>query len=142
MQPESHQSVSTGAEQLPVQPTIGPENIPSLPPIEVQVGRGQEAYEQRADTAGGAQNSGAPQYQTQQPVAPQVPQAVPVTQPTVGSPMVAADEDLIEKEWVDKAKEIIQRTGDDPYARSAQVSELQRSYLQKRYGKTVGVDTE
>jgi Txe/YoeB family toxin of Txe-Axe toxin-antitoxin module len=54
------------------------------------------------------------------------------------TPLVAADEDLIEKEWVDKAKEIIQQTKDDPHTRSQKVNELQRDYLQKRYGKVIG----
>ena len=54
------------------------------------------------------------------------------------TPLVAADEDLIEKEWVDKAKQIIEQTRDDPHARTQKVNELQRDYLQKRYGKVVG----
>ena len=54
------------------------------------------------------------------------------------NPQIAADEDLIEKEWVDKAKEIIEQTRDDPYVRTQRVNELQRDYLQKRYGKVVG----
>ncbi len=57
---------------------------------------------------------------------------------TSDTPLVAADEDVIEKEWVDKAKAIIQQTKDDPYKRTQQVNALQRDYLQKRYGKVVG----
>ena len=57
---------------------------------------------------------------------------------STSSPLVAADEDLIEKEWVDKAKEIIEQTKDDPHSRTQKVNELQRDYLQKRYGKVVG----
>lgn len=55
-----------------------------------------------------------------------------------GVPEVAADEDLIEKEWVDKAKKIIAETQDDPYKREQAVSQLQRDYLRKRYGKEIG----
>jgi hypothetical protein len=51
------------------------------------------------------------------------------------TPLLAADEDLIEKEWVDKAKKIILETKDDPYAREAAVTRLQADYLRKRYGK-------
>lgn len=54
------------------------------------------------------------------------------------APLVAADEDLIEKEWVDKAKKIVISTKDDPYRREAEVSKLQVEYLRKRYGKELG----
>ena len=139
MQPETNSQPSFSAEQLPVQPVVTPEAVPSLPPVEVQVGRGQEAYEQRAETT--QFNTAPAQVPLQQPVVPQAPQP-PQSAPaqTVGAPMIAADEELIEKEWVDKAKQIIAHTADDPFSRSAQVSELQRSYLQKRYGKVVGTD--
>lgn len=53
-------------------------------------------------------------------------------------PAVAADEDLIEKEWVDKAKQIISSTRDDPARREKEVSRLQADYLKKRYGKELG----
>ena len=71
-----------------------------------------------------------------------VPVPVPVQQQaddtTVG-PTIAADDDLIEKEWVDKAKKIIAETKDDPYRREQEVGKLQADYLRKRYGKELGV---
>ena len=45
---------------------------------------------------------------------------------------------VIEKEWVDKAKQIITETHDDPYQRSNRVNQLQKEYLKKRYGKDLG----
>lgn len=58
------------------------------------------------------------------------------TTPVVSdTPLVAGDDDLIEKEWVDKAKQIIEQTKDDPYRREQEVSRLQAEYLHKRYGK-------
>ena len=143
MQPEFQQPIPAPSEQLP--PQVGLEQVPSLPPIEVQVGAGQEAYEQRADSAGIAQLYADPVGQQpilQQPVAPPPYQVQQPSQATLIAPMIAADEDLIEKEWVDKAKEIIKSTADDPHARTAQVSELQRSYLEKRYGKKIGVEED
>lgn len=141
MQPETQQQNSYTSEQLPMPPSVGPEVIPSIPAIEVQPIQAAEAYEQRADAAGvAAQNAGAP-AQVAQPVAPQAPAPAAVPVQAVTAPIVAADEELIEKEWVDKAKEIIQRTTGDPHARTEQVSQLQRSYLEKRYGKVIGVDT-
>ena len=54
--------------------------------------------------------------------------------------VIAADEDLIEKEWVDKVKKIIILTKDDPYERSRVITQLQIDYLKKRYNKTLGKD--
>ena len=53
-------------------------------------------------------------------------------------PLVANDDDLIEKEWVDKAKKIIVETKDDPYTREREVGKLQADYLRKRYGRELG----
>ena len=50
----------------------------------------------------------------------------------------AADQDLIEKEWVEKAKRIINETRDDPYKREQEVSKLQIEYIRKRYGREIG----
>lgn len=77
--------------------------------------------------------------------APSVPQADDAQKTaTVASdddtPLVAADEDLIEKEWVDKLKKIIILTKDDPYERSRVITQLQIDYLKKRYNKTLGQD--
>lgn len=54
------------------------------------------------------------------------------------SPLVAGDDDLIEKEWVDKAKEIIAKTRDDPFRREAEIGKLQIDYVKKRYGRQIG----
>ena len=72
------------------------------------------------------------------PLPPVVPQTTPTTAPTDTNPVTAGDEDVIEKEWVDKAKKIIQETKDDPFARTNRVNELQRDYLKKRYNKDLG----
>jgi len=74
------------------------------------------------------------------PVLPTVPTpAVAIDDSQTQSyPLVAADEDLIEKEWVDKAKQVIAETKDDPYRREQEVKKLQIEYVQKRYGKAIG----
>lgn len=54
------------------------------------------------------------------------------------SPLVAGDEDVIEKEWVDRAKKIINDTKDDPHQREQQIKSLQIDYLRKRYGREIG----
>jgi ABC-type uncharacterized transport system involved in gliding motility auxiliary subunit len=53
-------------------------------------------------------------------------------------PATAADEDLIEKEWVDQAKKVISSTRSDPHEQARLVAELMRDYIRKRYGKEVG----
>lgn len=58
------------------------------------------------------------------------------------TPLVAADEDLIEKAWVDKAKKIVSETKDDPYIQEQAVSRLQADYMQKRYGRSVRLPEE
>ena len=64
----------------------------------------------------------------------------PVVQITTDDdvPSMAADDDLIEKEWVDKAKKIISATRDDPYRREREISKLQIEYIRRRYGREIG----
>ena len=52
--------------------------------------------------------------------------------------LIANDDDLIEKEWVDKAKKILAQTKDDPYKHEKEVSKLQIEYVRKRYGRIIG----
>ncbi|MFZ1812522.1 MAG: hypothetical protein WAU02_03330 [Candidatus Saccharimonadales bacterium] len=75
----------------------------------------------------------APAQQTGQPLA---------STHDASNPLVAADEDLIEKEWVEKAKKVISETKHDPYAQEQAVSRLQADYLNKRYGKVIKVPQE
>lgn len=70
------------------------------------------------------------------PVVNDTTQVPPIVDPT--SPSVAADDDLIEKEWVDRAKQIIASTKDDPYRREQEVKKLQLDYVRKRYGREIG----
>lgn len=60
--------------------------------------------------------------------------------PAIGvtTPIVAADVDLIEREWVDKVKNVIAETRDDPYRREQEVKTLQADYIRKRYGRELG----
>ena len=51
------------------------------------------------------------------------------------NPVVASDDDLIEKEWVEKAKRVVAETRDDPHAQDLAVGRLQADYLKKRYGR-------
>ena len=80
-----------------------------------------------------------------------VPQAVPQTSSPSSQaidnqqsgakddPLIADDVDVIEKEWVDKAKRIVNSTKSDPHAQEKEISKLQADYLLKRYNKKVKV---
>lgn len=128
-----------GSEISPVEYGQNIERTPQLPTPEVGVERGYERLEQRSEAAPAA---------VETPVLPP-PVAIPVppattdddataAQPDDGMPLVANDDDLIEKEWVDKAKKIIVQTKDDPYKREQEVGKLQADYLRKRYGRELG----
>lgn len=73
------------------------------------------------------------------PVDPQASSASSATQQdpasTAGMPMIADDTDLIEKEWVDKAKQIVARTSHDPYLQNKEINKMKADYLKKRYNK-------
>ena len=57
--------------------------------------------------------------------------------PTADDGMEAADGDLIEKEWIDKAKAIVAQTQDDPFVQKNEISRVKAEYIQKRFNKTL-----
>jgi len=65
----------------------------------------------------------------------------PVDDAAATSPSLPAagddDGDLIEKAWVDKAKQIVERTRDDPHKQSEAITVFKADYMKKRYGKTI-----
>jgi hypothetical protein len=130
-------SPNRGSEKLPGLYNQSIEHTVSVPAPEKTTEQRHERVEQRIDTSPAvAQPSILPP-----PVHMPPPIAVSDDDDAASStsaPMIAADEDLIEKEWVDKAKTIIAQTKDDPYLREKEVGRLQADYLQKRYGKELG----
>jgi hypothetical protein len=78
----------------------------------------------------------APQPASQ--TAPQPAQPV-AAQPAAGAAMAADDNDLIEKEWVNRAKQIVEGNRDDPYKQSEDLTLFKADYIKKRYGKTIKV---
>ena len=119
----------------------GPEITPDIPAPSPE--RGADTAERASEHANAAQAATAAQ-----PAPISLPTPVPVqaddaqTAVSDDNPAVAADEDLIEKEWVDKAKQIISQTHDDPARREKEVGRLQADYLKKRYGKELGASPE
>lgn len=138
MEPKSPET-NIGPEQSSANYSPSLEQAPQSSTPETGFDAGAEQVEQRSESA--------PAAVTAPPVLP-VPYPTTVPQPTIAddtatpvvddTPVVANDDDLIEKEWVDKAKQIIVQTKDDPYRREQEVSKLQTEYLRKRYGKELG----
>lgn len=65
-------------------------------------------------------------------------QTVPDSRALVTVPEHAGDTDLIEKEWVIKAKEIVDHTAEDPFAQQEQLGKMKVDYMKKRYNKDIG----
>lgn len=113
-----------------------PERAISETSIETGLERAPERREQAAESgAKRTDDIGMPAI-LPSPVA--IPPIVSDDSAHTSSPLSASDDDLIEKEWVDKAKKIVSDTKDDPYKREKAVNELQRDYLKKRYGRELG----
>ena len=121
--------VSSGYESAPQQ----------RPEIQVSPDRRAETRpEQRTEQAPVAPRAGVlPPPVVAVPVSGAQPTS-PVKDDTSATPLTAGDDDLIEKEWVDKAKKIVASTKGDPYRREQEVGRLQEDYLRKRYGKELG----
>lgn len=74
------------------------------------------------------------------PIAPvQAPVQAQGSQPAT-SGITADDNDLIEKEWVLKAKQIVAATKDDPHTQNKELGKMKAEYLKKRYGKEIKVE--
>ena len=137
-----NQSLPTpNPEALPTPPSVQPE---SLTPVNAEA-PGVEAPApqevRRPSTEVGPQNAGAPPQVVAlpTPIVPAAPAATAQddTSDDPSHPMVADDVDVIEKEWVEKAKSIVQTHRDDPYKQEQEANRLQSSYLKKRYGKSI-----
>lgn len=90
----------------------------------------------------------APVPQNSEPLPQQpAPTAVPLpqitaVQSTTDSSSVPVDKEVdaeqLERVWVDKAKNTIERTKMDPHEEAHQIAELTAGYLRERYGKEIG----
>lgn len=84
-----------------------------------------------------------------QPTAPAIPVGLPVATPAAATNpasaqadtghLIADDADLIEKEWVTKAKAIVAQTKDDPFRQNQEMNKVKADYLKKRYNKDLKV---
>lgn len=65
----------------------------------------------------------------------------PTPQPAahIAAPTTAEDADLIEKEWVLRAKALVAKTKDDPHQQNKELNLYKADYIKKRYNKDVKV---
>lgn len=54
----------------------------------------------------------------------------------------AEDSDLIEKEWVAIAKQIVGQTRNDPYVQNKEMSKVKADYIKKRYNKDLKINND
>lgn len=102
----------------------------------------------------GRETAPAPQERVGKTAPPPALPAIPDDIPAADAPVLAApasddaatrhvadgsakDIDRIEPAWVNKAKEIIAQTHDDPYLQKDQMSKVKAEYIQKRFGKQI-----
>jgi hypothetical protein len=104
---------------------------------------------ERANNSGDSGSQAAPMLPSaQMPVS--VPMPDPGQQPLIAATPVpplatavdAHDVDLIEKVWVEKAKEIVGRTRSDPHLQNKEISKFKAEYIKKRYNKDIRVSEE
>jgi len=122
--------------------------LPAQPPSP----EGEQHQEQAVEApAARPETSG---NQPKQPALPAVPDDIPTAAPPVlAAPpqdtvtpiptdpkSIAQDSDHIEREWIDKVKNVIARTQDDPYLQKDQMSKVKAEYIQKRFNKTIKTD--
>lgn len=128
---ESPPEANTGAIPAPEKseraPLRGVIERDLVDPNQVGTGQPDPQVAQNKDTAMTNQSSNLTTINSQ---------TVPM-QGNDNNPVLADDVDVIEKEWVDKAKQIIEDTKQDPYLQEQEVEKLQQDYMRKRYGKTI-----
>jgi len=134
-------SPNLNIEQRPssYQPNI--EGSPSTNNPEVGIENGPEAYDKKSEINALVSDVGLTTVLPPPVIVSGVATDDAVTTNSTNisdSPIVANDDDLIEKEWVDKAKKIVAETRDNPYQRDEEVSKLQIDYLKKRFGRELG----
>ena len=135
MKPET-QSTQLTPEQLPVKNVSNVEKGPTSIGPEVGVERGAEHYEKKSEI-----NAIMADVNLTTVLPTPITSTPSVVDDTtlIGNPILANDDDLIEKEWVDKAKRIVAETQDNPHRRDEEVNKLQIDYLKKRFGRELGV---
>jgi hypothetical protein len=136
MKPEST-SHNSAPEQIVTQERRGLEKPPIFNTPETVPDGGVEAYERKSDADAIRADIGLSTVLPAPTIGATTDDNVDETSIS-SNPAVANDDDLIEKEWVDKAKRIVADTRDDPHLQDEKVNKLQADYLKKRFGRELG----
>jgi len=135
MKPETPSQQFT-PEKAPIRPESTIEYSPNTNNPEQDLKNSGERYEQKAEASAIL----ADVNMTTAIPAPVIGNSdVAQNTTTVDAPLIAKDDDLIENEWIKKAKKIVTETQDDPHKQEEAVSKLQVDYLKKRFGRELGV---
>lgn len=124
-----------GSSELPQPQEVGSAQIPESQPLSSP--ETQTLPPMPAPAAAPQQAMPMPQLS----VAPTAAQVTPgmMTNQAGTQHLIADDADLIEKEWVTKAKAIVAQTKDDPYQQNQEMTKVKADYLKKRYNKDLKV---
>ncbi|HET8670803.1 MAG TPA: hypothetical protein VFM05_09320 [Candidatus Saccharimonadales bacterium] len=76
-----------------------------------------------------------------------MPQAAPLastpTDSNSDATIQADDDSALDEEWVNKAREIVERTHNDPYLQGREISKIKAQYIKVRYNKDIkGTDDQ
>ncbi len=113
----------------------GPSAFEAQIPAGMNEERSSQAIEQGVTQA--ANPMSATQATPQVPIPTAMMPQIQGTGSATGMPQIADDTDLIEKEWIIKAKEIVARTRHDPYQQNKEVEQMKADYMKKRYNKDI-----
>lgn len=144
MEPQLPAPRPSGGETGAYNPQVLPPSPEALP-AQSNVSRSPERIASQELQSVGGPGSTTPILPIPSQPASSTAATVPVLNP-LGTPSdvpaLASDDEVIEKEWVDKAKKIVDQTKNDPYQQEKEVSKLQADYLKKRYGKDVKLSSD
>ncbi len=129
--PVAPQEAQPVIEQKPVLQQgseVNPEFLPAIGAAATQQHPQQQVAQQPQDD-----------NQQQSPIQSSTPKAGSRPAEHDNNPELAEDVDLIEKEWVDKAKAIVNHTKDDPYNQNKEINKMKADYIKKRYNKDIQV---
>ncbi len=116
---------------------------------ELNIDKPRKKAEEASEAAELPQTSQASDPQAIIAAIPTEPPIFPADQPVattssslVDEPHVAEDNDLIEQEWVNKAKAIVEHTKEDPHAQNKEINKFKAGYIKKRYNKEIKVSED